>query len=129
MADGTNLKKCCLQCKPELPFPISMVLFTDFIYRLFMCISQVNAYRFSISWSRVLPDGEISNINEEGISYYNNLINGLIDAGIHPMVTMYHWDLPAALENKYGGWLNASMANFFEDYADLLYNRFGDRVM
>ena len=89
---------------------------------------QVNAYRFSISWSRVLPDGLVSNVNAEGVQYYNNLINGLIDAGIKPMVTMYHWDLPSNLETKYGGWLNESMTDYFKDYADFLYNKFGDRV-
>lgn len=90
---------------------------------------QVNAYRFSISWSRILPDGEVHNINQEGIDYYNNLINGLIEAGIQPMVTMYHWDLPLALERNYNGWLNKSMTDYFEDYANLLYDKFGDRVI
>ena len=89
----------------------------------------MNAYRFSISWSRVLPDGLVSNVNAEGVQYYNNLINGLIDAGIKPMVTMYHWDLPSNLETKFGGWLNESMTDYFKDYADFLYNNFGDRVI
>lgn len=89
----------------------------------------MNAYRFSISWSRVLPDGLVSNVNAEGVQYYNNLINGLIDAGIKPMVTMYHWDLPSNLETKYGGWLNESMTDYFKDYADFLYSNFGDRVI
>ncbi|VDI62105.1 lactase-phlorizin hydrolase, partial [Mytilus galloprovincialis] len=88
----------------------------------------VNSYRFSISWSRVLPDGELHSVNEEGIDYYNNLINGLLEAGIKPMITIYHWDLPAALEKKHGGWLNSSIADYYEAYAGLLFGRFGDRV-
>jgi beta-glucosidase/6-phospho-beta-glucosidase/beta-galactosidase len=54
-----------------------------------------------------------------GINYYNNLIDGLIDAGIKPMVTLFHWDLPSNLENKFGGFLNESISDFFKDYADL----------
>lgn len=88
----------------------------------------MNAYRFSISWSRVLPNGLISNVNQEGINYYNNLIDGLIDAGIKPMVTLFHWDLPSNLENKFGGFLNESISDFFKDYADLCFKHFGDRV-
>lgn len=62
-----------------------------------------------------------------GVAYYNNLINGLIDAGIEPMVTMNHWDLPQALEDR-GGWTNRSIVDAFTEYADVLYQRFGDRV-
>jgi beta-glucosidase/6-phospho-beta-glucosidase/beta-galactosidase len=58
-------------------------------------------------------DGLISNVNQEGINYYNTLIDGLIDAGIKPMVTLFHWDLPSNLENKFGGFLNESISDFF----------------
>lgn len=75
-----------------------------------------------------MPDGELLNVNEEGIDYYNNLINGLLEAGIKPMITIYHWDLPAALEKKHGGWLNSSIADYYEAYTGLLFERFGDRV-
>ncbi|CAL4918590.1 unnamed protein product [Urochloa decumbens] len=86
-----------------------------------------DAYRFSISWSRIFPDGE-GRVNPEGVAYYNNLINYLLQKGITPYVNLNHWDLPLALQNKYGGWLNAKMAELFADYADFCFKTFGDRV-
>jgi beta-glucosidase len=87
------------------------------------------AYRFSISWSRVLPDGKLSGgVNQEGISYYNNLIDELIANGLEPFVTLFHWDLPQTLEDEYGGFLSPKVAEDFRDYADLCYKEFGDRV-
>ncbi|XP_060578197.1 lactase/phlorizin hydrolase-like [Ruditapes philippinarum] len=84
-------------------------------------------YRFSIAWTRLMPDGTKDNINEKGIQYYNNLINALQAEGIEPMVTLYHWDLPVALQD-HGGWLNETTTDHFRDYADLCFERFGDRV-
>ena len=86
----------------------------------------INTYRLSISWSRILPDGT-GKVNEPGIDYYNFVINTLIKAGIKPLVTLYHFDMPLALANK-GGWMNRESVKWFTDYANLCFDRFGDRV-
>lgn len=87
----------------------------------------VNFYRFSISWPRLLPKGTIDEINQLGIDYYNNLVDELLLNGITPYVTMFHWDLPQALEDK-GGWLNRDTATHFVNYAELLFESYGNRV-
>lgn len=87
----------------------------------------MNFYRFSIAWSRVLPTGDVSNINEKAIDYYNKIINALIELNIVPMVTMYHYDLPQKLQ-IFGGLTNGIIMSYFEAYANLLFERFGDRV-
>ncbi|GLJ47732.1 hypothetical protein SUGI_1008130 [Cryptomeria japonica] len=89
----------------------------------------LDAYRFSISWSRILPRGTIKGgINKIGIAYYNNLINELLKNDIQPFITLFHWDLPQALEDKYGGFLSKNIVNDFEAYAELCFQEFGDRV-
>lgn len=85
-----------------------------------------NAYRFSISWSRILPSGT-GHINERGLDHYRRLVDELLSAGMAPNVTLYHWDLPAALDDR-GGWLNRDIASWFADYADVMYRALGDRV-
>ncbi|XP_037935101.1 myrosinase 1-like [Teleopsis dalmanni] len=88
---------------------------------------KVNFYRFSISWPRILPNGDISSKNQKGIDYYNMVINKLISNGIEPMVTMIHYDLPQALSDL-GGFTNEIFIKYFRYYADTLYENFGDRV-
>ncbi|WCJ19002.1 beta glucosidase 16 [Euphorbia peplus] len=88
-----------------------------------------DAYRFSISWSRILPSGSLrGGINKKGIDYYNNLINELLRNGITPFVTLFHWDLPQGLEDEYGGFLSSKVVNDFRDYAELCFRHYGDRV-
>ncbi|KAK6341143.1 hypothetical protein TWF696_008230 [Orbilia brochopaga] len=88
------------------------------------------AYRFSLAWSRVIPlGGKDDPINPQGIQYYNNLINELLANGITPFVTLFHWDIPQALEDRYGGMLNLEkyMPDFLR-YARVCFEAFGDRV-
>lgn len=86
----------------------------------------IDSYRFSISWSRVIPKG-VGEINLKGIAFYNNLINELIENNIVPSVTLYHWDLPNALQEK-GGFLSDEFPFWYESYAKEMFSHFGDRV-
>eukprot|EP01018_Ginkgo_biloba_P017517 Gb_07479 [translate_table: standard] len=87
----------------------------------------LDAYRFSISWSRLIPDGRGA-INPKGLQYYNNLINELISHGIEPHITLYHFDLPQSLEDAYDGWLSPQIVEDFTAYAEVCFREFGDRV-
>jgi beta-glucosidase len=86
----------------------------------------VAAYRFSVSWPRVLPAGRGAE-NAAGLAFYDRLVDGLLAAGIEPWLCLYHWDLPQALQDR-GGWINRDIAGWFADYARLIAGRLGDRV-
>ncbi|KAM4608665.1 lactase/phlorizin hydrolase-like [Polymixia lowei] len=88
---------------------------------------KVKSYRFSLSWSRIFPSGQRTSLNQKGVDYYNRLIDGLLANNITPMVTLYHWDLPQALQNL-NGWDNVNMINIFNDFCDFCFATFGDRV-
>jgi len=86
----------------------------------------VKAYRFSVAWPRVIPDG-VGRINEMGLDFYDRLIDSLLEREIAPWLTMYHWDLPEALQLR-GGWNNREVVEWFGEYGEVLTSRFGDRV-
>ena len=86
----------------------------------------VNSYRFSIAWARIFPEGT-GKVNEKGIAHYDLFIDDLIANGIEPMITLFHWDLPQALQEK-GGWLNPQSVKWFEDYSNLIFSRYGKKV-
>ncbi|MEU8820593.1 GH1 family beta-glucosidase [Actinoplanes sp. NPDC048796] len=88
---------------------------------------RLDAYRFSISWSRVMPEGE-GRVNDTGLAFYSDLVDGLIERGVEPIVTLNHWDLPQALEDRYGGWRGRETAYAFEKYAEVVGAALGDRV-
>nr|XP_043635799.1 beta-glucosidase 11-like [Erigeron canadensis] len=88
----------------------------------------LEAFRFSISWSRLIPNGRGS-INAKGLQYYNNFIDELISYGIQPHVTLHHDDLPQILEDEYGGWISKKAVKDFVAYADCCFREFGDRVL
>ncbi|KAK2457201.1 beta glucosidase [Trifolium repens] len=92
-----------------------------------MVETGLDAYRFSISWSRLIPNGR-GPVNPKGLQYYNNLINELISNGIEPHVTLHNYDLPQALEDEYEGWLSRDVIKDFTYYADVCFREFGDRV-
>lgn len=103
----------------------------DFYHRFWediYLLHQLNIknFRFSISWARLLPGGT-GYVNYKGIAFYNKVIDFCLELGIEPWITLYHWDLPQALQNK-GGWTNRLIVDWFSEYVALCINNFGDRV-
>jgi beta-glucosidase len=86
----------------------------------------LKAYRFSIAWARVMPEGT-GKVNTAGLDFYERLVDTLLERGIEPMATLYHWDLPAALDDR-GGWLNPDVARWFADYAQTVFRCLDGRV-
>ena len=113
----------CSASSLSLPLSLSLSLSLS----IYISLQQADHYSFTLSWSRLLPDGDISRVNEKGVAYYNNLLDSLVSSGVKPVVTLHRWDLPQALQDK-GGWLNETTAHRFLDLARLCFSRFGDRV-
>jgi beta-glucosidase len=90
-----------------------------------MKAGNFDAYRFSTSWSRVMPDGVT--VNPEGLDFYDRLVDGMLARGLSPFQTLYHWDLPSAMADQ-GGWVNRDTVKRFGDYTDVITKRIGDRV-
>ncbi len=86
----------------------------------------LQAYRFSVAWPRILPEGR-GRVNEPGLDFYDQLVDGLLEAGITPWVTLYHWDLPQVLQDA-GGWTNRATADAFAEYTEAITRQLGDRV-
>lgn len=91
-----------------------------------MAALGLNAYRFSVAWGRILPNGTGS-VNQRGLDFYRRLVDQLLEQGIEPMLTLYHWDLPEALDAR-GGWTSQASPDWFADYARILFHALGDRV-
>jgi beta-glucosidase len=87
---------------------------------------NLNTYRFSLSWPRIIPQG-VGAVNERGLDFYDRLVDALLARGICPLATLYHWDLPVTLQDR-GGWLNRDTAYAFAEYAEVVARRLGDRV-
>ncbi len=87
----------------------------------------LTSYRFSIAWTRIFPQGNGA-VNQEGVDFYNNIINELVSYGIEPVVTIYHFDYPQALIDQYGGWVNRQSIDDFVAYCRILFEKYGDRV-
>lgn len=92
-----------------------------------MAEQGLKTYRFSIAWSRIFPSGN-GEVNERGLQFYDNLIDELLAYNIEPIITLYHWDLPQALLEQYGGWESRQIIEDFDNYAMTLFKRYGDRV-
>lgn len=86
----------------------------------------LKSYRFSIAWTRIIPDG-VGQVNQAGVDFYNNLINELVKHGIEPIATVYHFDLPAVLQDR-GGWANRETIDAFVEFSRVCFNEFGDRI-
>lgn len=124
VADYNSFKKSHIQADTKIA--------SDFYHRFeedikLMKELGMKTYRFSIAWTRIIPDGE-GEINQKGIDFYNKVIDKLIENGIEPFVTLYHFDLPFALVEKYNGWEDRKTVYAYERFAKICFKEFGDRV-
>jgi beta-glucosidase len=92
-----------------------------------MSVLGLNSYRFSVAWPRVLPEGR-GQVNAKGLDYYDRLVDALLTKNIRPFVALFHWDMPQALQEAFGGFAGRETASYFADYAEVVVRRLGDRV-
>ena len=92
-----------------------------------MAEAGLKTYRFSIAWARIFPNGR-GEVNKKGLEFYNNIIDECLKYSIEPMITIYHWDLPQALVDEYGGWESRKIVDDFVNYATTLFKAFGNKV-
>ncbi|KAK3907330.1 Beta-glucosidase 4, partial [Frankliniella fusca] len=88
----------------------------------------LNSFRFSIAWTRIFPNGDINNKNDKGVQHYHNVIKAIKAHNMKPVVTIYHFDHPQALEDKFQGWMSDQMIQSFADFADFLFSEYGKEV-
>ncbi len=112
-----NAENGALACDHYNRWPADLDLLRD---------ANFDVYRFSCSWARVMPEGRGA-VNAEGLDFYDRLIDGMLERGLKPAATLYHWELPSALADL-GGWRNRDIAGWFADYTEVLMRRIGDRV-
>ena len=93
-----------------------------------MLFFQLNVYRFSLSWPRLLPTGYTDNINEDGVRFYHALLDEINKNGIEPYVVLNHFDHPILLEKEFGGWANTAMIEAFVEYATFVFEEFGSKI-
>jgi Beta-glucosidase/6-phospho-beta-glucosidase/beta-galactosidase len=87
----------------------------------------LKAYRFSVAWSRIIPDGD-GEVNQKGLDFYEALVDELLNSGVEPVLTLYHWDLPQSLQDRYNGWESRKTVQAFKKYCAALYERLGEKV-
>ena len=129
--DGGVLRQQTKVVEPDVFYPGQVA--TDFYHKWKEDIKTfaelgLKAFRMSISWSRIFPNGDDKEPNEEGIQFYDNIFNELKKYNIEPIVTIVHYDTPLNLSNKYGGWINREMIDFYLQYCKVLFTRFKDKV-
>lgn len=133
LEDGKKLSMADVRAQRNTGFQLDTSVTSDHYHRweedvALMKELGLKSYRFSVNWTRIFPNGDEIEPNEKGIEFYRNLINGLIEAGIEPMLTMYHFDQPYGLIEKYGGWINEESIKDFVKYGKVLLDNFGDIV-
>ncbi|CAN1856459.1 Beta-glucosidase 44 [Linum perenne] len=129
---GPSIWDYFIQQKPGILFSFTLLVTHYFVFCILedvdiMVKMNFDAYRFSISWSRIFPNGT-GKVNEKGVAYYNRLIDYMLEKGITPYANLYHYDMPLALEKRYMGLLNRQVVKDYADYAEFCFRTFGDRV-